>query len=83
MGRCSIWFGGKALGLEKLIKSGPTRAGRLLCDDSVHGRGNIRRDAILEAYDRLGSGQVAVRSSATAEDLADGSFAGELDTFRN
>jgi pyruvate,water dikinase len=39
------------------------------------------RDAILQAYRRLGSPSVAVRSSATAEDLPDASFAGQQDTF--
>ena len=39
--------------------------------------------AILEAYRRLGSPSVAVRSSATAEDLPDASFAGQQETFLN
>ena len=34
-----------------------------------------------EAYHRLGAGAVAVRSSATAEDLPDASFAGMQDTY--
>ncbi len=38
-------------------------------------------DEILSAYRRLGSGSVAVRSSATAEDLPDAAFAGQQDTF--
>jgi phosphohistidine swiveling domain-containing protein len=37
--------------------------------------------AALEAYRALGSGAVAVRSSATAEDLPDASFAGQQDTY--
>ncbi len=37
--------------------------------------------AIVAAYRSLGGGRVAVRSSATAEDLADASFAGQQDTF--
>ncbi len=47
------------------------------------------RDAILSAYaelcDRAGAGDlpVAVRSSATAEDLPDASFAGQQETFLN
>jgi pyruvate,water dikinase len=45
-------------------------------------------DAILEAYQRLGQRmgrtcEVAVRSSATAEDLPDASFAGQQDTILN
>ncbi len=44
--------------------------------------------AIAEAYDRLSDGQVdlvdvAVRSSATAEDLPDASFAGQQETYLN
>lgn len=39
--------------------------------------------AIKEAYRKLGEGPVAVRSSATAEDLPDASFAGQQSTFLN
>ncbi len=38
-------------------------------------------DAALEAYEALGGGSVAVRSSATAEDLPGASFAGQQDTY--
>ncbi len=38
---------------------------------------------IEEAYKTLQTGTVAVRSSATAEDLPDASFAGQQDTFLN
>ena len=38
---------------------------------------------IAKAYGRLGSGPVAVRSSATAEDLPEASFAGQQSTFLN
>ncbi|MBS1673874.1 MAG: phosphoenolpyruvate synthase [Actinobacteria bacterium] len=38
-------------------------------------------DAVRVAYAELGSGPVAVRSSATAEDLPGASFAGQQDTF--
>ena len=42
------------------------------------------REEILAAYDRTGeSHPVAVRSSATAEDLPDASFAGQQETFLN
>jgi phosphoenolpyruvate synthase/pyruvate phosphate dikinase len=43
-------------------------------------------EAITEAYRALGSGEslpVAVRSSATAEDLPSASFAGQQDTYLN
>jgi phosphohistidine swiveling domain-containing protein len=36
---------------------------------------------ILDAYRRLGGGAVAVRSSATAEDLPEAAFAGQQETF--
>jgi pyruvate,water dikinase len=38
---------------------------------------------IVEAYHELGGGPVAVRSSATAEDLPEASFAGQQSTFLN
>ncbi len=40
-------------------------------------------EAITQAYIELGEPAVAVRSSATAEDLPDLSFAGQQDTFLN
>jgi pyruvate,water dikinase len=41
------------------------------------------RTAVTAAYEELGGTDVAVRSSATAEDLPDASFAGQQDTFLN
>ena len=41
------------------------------------------RDEILTAYHQLGGGAVAVRSSATAEDLAEAAFAGQQETLLN
>ncbi|SNZ15176.1 phosphoenolpyruvate synthase [Natronoarchaeum philippinense] len=42
------------------------------------------REEILDAYETIGAGTpVAVRSSATAEDLPDASFAGQQETFLN
>ncbi|KUO76480.1 MAG: hypothetical protein APF81_06530 [Desulfosporosinus sp. BRH_c37] len=38
---------------------------------------------ILEAYRKMGSPYVAVRSSATAEDLPTASFAGQQETYLN
>ncbi len=43
---------------------------------------DLRRQ-IESAYERLGGGFVAVRSSATAEDLPEASFAGQQSTFLN
>jgi len=41
------------------------------------------REAITKAYAKLGSGAVAVRSSATSEDTGSTSFAGMHETFTN
>ncbi len=41
------------------------------------------RAEIAEAYAQLGGGPVAVRSSATAEDLPGAAFAGQQDTYLN
>ncbi|MEZ2390436.1 PEP/pyruvate-binding domain-containing protein [bacterium RCC_150] len=41
------------------------------------------RQEILAAYGNLGAGAVAVRSSATAEDLPSAAFAGQQDTYLN
>lgn len=38
-------------------------------------------DAIRGAYRELGRGRISVRSSATAEDLAEAAFAGQQDTY--
>ena len=40
-------------------------------------------DPLLNAYRRLGRGAVAVRSSATAEDLPQAAFAGQQETYLN
>ena len=40
-------------------------------------------EAIAQAYRKMGGGLVAVRSSATAEDLPEASFAGQQRTFLN
>jgi pyruvate,water dikinase len=42
----------------------------------------LRRE-IVKAYAELGGGPVAVRSSATAEDLEDASFAGQQESYLN
>lgn len=53
---------------------------------NVINKGNLSKDLvneILQAYKKLGEPLVAVRSSATAEDLANASFAGQQETFLN
>jgi phosphohistidine swiveling domain-containing protein len=75
--------GGKALGLGRMIRLGVRVPDGFCVTTRIHSLGEIPKDAVLDAYHRLGRGRVAVRSSATAEDLADASFAGQLDTFLN
>ncbi len=55
--------------LRRRIESAPVDAGLI--------------EQILEAYRRLPAGPVAVRSSATAEDLPGAAFAGQQDTYLN
>ena len=56
----------------------PAEAGERLRTSPVP---DVIANAARKAYDALGSGRVAVRSSATAEDLPGASFAGQQDTF--
>jgi phosphohistidine swiveling domain-containing protein len=81
--------GGKGLSLGKTATAGlPVPPGFVICTAAyrrLHARG-IASDpafaaALGEAYRRLGGGPVAVRSSATAEDAADTSFAGQQETI--
>jgi len=64
------------------LREGHERAHELIMETPVP---DGVRDEILSAYRNLGDGKrfVAVRSSATAEDLPDASFAGQQETFLN
>jgi pyruvate,water dikinase len=73
--------GGKAAGLGELIRRGERVPPGFCVTTEAHRRGEIPEAAVAAAYERLGGGPVAVRSSATAEDLPDASFAGQQDTF--
>jgi pyruvate,water dikinase len=82
-------MGGKAINLSRLIGAGfpvpsgfavTTSAYRAAEQDHTEMPTEVR-DAILAAYRDLGSPIVAVRSSATAEDLADASMAGQYETY--
>lgn len=85
----SSLVGGKALSLALLVRAGlPVPPG--FCLTTVaHRRLRSRRladdadlvAALRDAYRELGGGPVAVRSSATAEDGAAASFAGQQETF--
>jgi pyruvate,water dikinase len=80
--------GGKGLNLGRLAAAGlPVPPGFCVSTDaSRHANGQpLTPDsglgtAIAAAYRQLGGGPVAVRSSATAEDSADASFAGQQET---
>lgn len=81
--------GGKGLSLGKTTTAGlPVPPGFVVTTDAyrkLHSTG-IRSDAgfasaVSDAYRKLGSGPVAVRSSATAEDGVEDSFAGQQETI--
>ncbi|MFD9029657.1 PEP/pyruvate-binding domain-containing protein [Streptomyces sp. NPDC059567] len=73
--------GGKAAGLAALIAMGERVPDGFCVTTEAHRSGEVPRAEVLAAYDRLGGGPVAVRSSATAEDLPYASFAGQQDTY--
>ncbi|WP_406076677.1 PEP/pyruvate-binding domain-containing protein [Micromonospora sp. NBC_00858] len=75
--------GGKAAGLGELIRRGERVPEGFCVTTEAHQLGVIPQAEIVAAYERLGAGAVAVRSSATAEDLPDASFAGQSDTVLN
>ncbi|WP_316042197.1 PEP/pyruvate-binding domain-containing protein [Nocardiopsis sp. CNR-923] len=72
--------GGKAAGLGEMIASGERVPPGFCLTVEAHASGTVPADDLAAAYERLGGGPVAVRSSATAEDLPDASFAGQQDT---
>ncbi|WP_405062361.1 PEP-utilizing enzyme [Kribbella sp. NBC_01505] len=71
--------GGKAAGLGALIQAGFAVPDGFVVTDPVDGPEALAE--VAAAYEELGTGPVAVRSSSTAEDLAEASFAGQYDTF--
>ncbi|GGG65765.1 hypothetical protein GCM10011374_32090 [Kocuria dechangensis] len=75
--------GGKAAGLGALIASDERVPDGFCLTTEAYRAGAIPERAVLAAYEHLGGGPVAVRSSATAEDLPDASFAGQQDTVLN
>ena len=71
-------FGGKARGLARLIAMGlPVPPGFVIVDAAP----GALPDDLGVRYAALGSGPVAVRSSALGEDSADASFAGQYETL--
>ena len=85
----ALRVGGKGESLARMSQAGwPVPPGFVVGTDAYtrSNRGGIRSDANLvdavrEAYRALGNGAVAVRSSATAEDGAETSFAGQQETI--
>ncbi|MEV0584559.1 PEP/pyruvate-binding domain-containing protein [Nonomuraea sp. NPDC050310] len=73
--------GGKAAGLGELINAGENVPDGFCLTVEPYLAGEIPAKDLLAAYERLGGGRVAVRSSATAEDLPEASFAGQQDTY--
>nr|WP_319717389.1 PEP/pyruvate-binding domain-containing protein [Nonomuraea angiospora] len=91
--------GGKGANLGELVRNGfPVPGGFVVTthayDVIAQGHGTRAyfeqvelpdelREAVAGAYAALGGGPVAVRSSATAEDLPGAAFAGQQDTYLN
>ena len=73
--------GGKALGLARMMAAGERVPPGFCVTTRAHRSGRVPREEVLAAYRELGEGPVAVRSSATAEDRPEASFAGLQDTF--
>jgi pyruvate,water dikinase len=81
--------GGKAINLARLINAGfPVPDGFVVTTRAFSRAGAAAgamppdvADAVRVAYRDIGSPTVAVRSSATAEDLADASMAGQYETY--
>jgi pyruvate,water dikinase len=66
--------------VEDDLRSAASAASSLILDVTMP---SDLATAIRAAYAKLGGGLVAVRSSATAEDLAEASFAGQQSTYLN
>ncbi|WP_344679600.1 PEP/pyruvate-binding domain-containing protein [Saccharopolyspora taberi] len=78
--------GGKAAGLGELIRAGERVPDGFCLTTEVSRAGTVPEAELVDAYRRLcggANGRVAVRSSATAEDLPGASFAGQQDTYLN
>ena len=77
-------YGGKGASLGELVSIGVKVPGAFVLSTEVSLKNikNFEKD-ILKNFDKLKTQFVAVRSSATKEDSADSSFAGQFDTFLN
>lgn len=72
--------GGKATGLGEMIALGERVPPGFCLTTDAYRSGALSEAELRDAYERMGGGRVAVRSSATAEDLPGASFAGQQDT---
>ncbi|MFV2196629.1 PEP/pyruvate-binding domain-containing protein [Nocardiopsis sp. LOL_012] len=72
--------GGKAAGLGEMLAAGERVPPGFCLTTEAYTSGRLPEAELAAAYGRLGGGPVAVRSSATAEDLPGASFAGQQDT---
>lgn len=75
--------GGKAANLGEMVAAGERVPPGFCVTTTAYTAGEVPVQEITAAYERMGAGPVAVRSSATAEDLPDASFAGQQDTYLN
>lgn len=77
--------GGKAAQLGIVLRGGlPVPDGFCVTTDAFRqGMDPTLGQEITTAYEALGAGPVAVRSSATAEDLPEASFAGQQGSYLN
>jgi rifampicin phosphotransferase len=82
--------GGKAINLARLMAAGlPVPDGFVITTAAYRAAGGATTvpaeiaTLVREAYERMGSPMVAARSSATAEDMAEASMAGQYETFLN
>jgi len=83
--------GGKAANLGQLLRAGFDVPDGFVVTTAAFGGAQANGNpaslsddlaaAVLDQYQRLGGGAVAVRSSATAEDMASASMAGQYETF--
>lgn len=75
--------GGKAEGLRRLLELGLPGAPAFVIVGARETLSDELFADVLQHYEALGAGPVAVRSSALGEDSEDASFAGQYDTLLN
>ncbi|MEO6760951.1 MAG: PEP/pyruvate-binding domain-containing protein [Candidatus Saccharimonadales bacterium] len=75
-------MGGKATALGELLRAGFTVPVGFVVPAQPNEIGSLEPEIILQ-FNKLGAKFVAVRSSATAEDSSQATWAGQLDTYLN